>query len=89
MNKEILINGYLKIEPMEHQSFMLSQKETFEEIGRVVAKDDNFPEIRQIPIGATVYFDSFMAKKYPVAGEEGKFQWFIHFNEITKYESEE
>lgn len=84
--KEVLINKYLRIEPLEHATFMVSEKASFEEIGTVVAKDE---AITDIPLGALVYFDSFMAKKYPVHGDETKFQWYIHLDEVVKYEYEE
>jgi len=81
--KEKLINGYLRIEPVEQDSFMASEKTSYEEIGRVIAVADSI----DIPVGATVFFDSFMAKKYP-AKEFGKFEWYIHIDEIVKYEYE-
>jgi hypothetical protein len=84
--KEILINGYLKIEPVEQDSFMASDRTSYEEVGTVVSRDEYI--CSNIPIGARVYFDSFMAKKYPVKGEFGKFQWFIHVNEVVKFEYE-
>lgn len=83
--KEVVINGYVKVEPVSHETFFVSQKETYEEIGVVVAKDESV----DIPIGARVYFDSYMAKKYPIKGQEGKYQWFVHKDEIIKYEIEE
>jgi len=51
-------------------------------MGKVVANDES---IADIPVGAVVAFDSFMAKKYPVAGEVGKFDWYIHYQEVVKY----
>lgn len=80
---EKLLNRYLKIDPIEHNSFIASQSNSYEEIGVVLAKADS---ITDIPIGAKVYFDSFMAKKFRVVGEDGKFQWFVHYDEIVKYE---
>lgn len=82
---EKLLNRYLKIEPTEHTSFMASDRTSYEEIGRVVAKDDS---ITDIPLGALVFFDSFMAKKYPVEGTD-TFQWFIHYSEVVKYDLQE
>ena len=78
-----LLNNYIQIEPIQHESFMASQRETFEEIGVVVAVDEN---IRDIPVGSKVYFDSYMAKKYPVPGENDKFHWFVHYLEVVKYD---
>jgi len=83
--KEILINGYLKIVPVEQDTFMASEKTTYEEVGVVVARDEK--ECADIPLGSRVFFDSFMAKKYPTK-EFGKFQWFVHKDEIVKYEYE-
>lgn len=82
---EKLLNKYLKIEPLTHDSFIASQRDSFEEIGVVLSKDES---IVDIPIGAKVYFDSFMAKKYPIVGTD-KFQWFVHYDEIVKYEYDE
>lgn len=80
---EKVLNRYLKVEPITHEGFMASQRETYEEIGVVVAKDDS---ITDIPLGALVFFDSYMAKKYPVKGDDMKFQWFVHYSEIVKYD---
>lgn len=78
---EKIINKYLKIEPIEYKSFIRGEKETYEEVGKVIAKD----EALDIPIGSMVWFDSFMAKKYPT-DDPSKFQWFVHIDEIVKYE---
>lgn len=83
---EKLVNRYLKVEPIAHDSFITSERSTYEEIGVVTAKD---PEITDIPIGARVFFDSFMAKKYPIAGDDTKHQWFVHYDEVVKWEYEE
>ncbi len=80
---EVLLNKYLKIEPVEAGGFVSSSNDSYEEIGKVIAKDES---ITDIPIGAIVYFDSFMAKKYPIQGEVGTYQWYIHYDELVKYE---
>lgn len=80
MMKETLHNGYLKIAPVEHNSFIASDKTSYEEIGIVLAKD---PQIENINIGSKVKFDSFMAKKYNVEGKEGEFEWYVNFSEIV------
>jgi len=81
--KETLVNGYLKIELVEHTTFISTDKTSYEEVGVVLAKDE---AILNIPLGAKVFFDSFMAKKYPKTGEDGKFEYFIHYDEVVKYE---
>jgi len=80
---QILLNNYLKIEPVEHKKFISSQKDSYEEIGTVIAKDES---IINIPIGAKVWFDSFMCKKYPNLKEEGKYDWFVHVSEVVMVE---
>ena len=82
---EHLINKYLRIEPVAQQGFISTSKDTYEEIGTVVAKDDSI----DIPVGAKVFFDGYMAKKYPIEGEVGKWQWYIHYDEVIKYEIQE
>lgn len=80
---EVLVNSYLKIEPLESNTFMASQRDSYEEIGVVIARDEI--GCKDIPIGSKVFFDSFMAKKYPIEGTD-KFQWFVHRDEVVKYE---
>lgn len=81
---EVVLNKYIKVEPLVFDEFIASQKESYEEVGIVVAKDET---ITNIPLGSKVFFDGFMAKKYPNPNEKGKFQWFVHETEIVKYES--
>jgi hypothetical protein len=80
---EKLTNGYLKIQPVEQDTCVASEKTTYEEVGKVVARDEK--ECVEIPIGSRVLFDSFMVKKYP-AKEFGKYDWYVHKDEIVSYE---
>lgn len=80
---EKLINGYLKIDLISRDTFISSVKDSYEEIGIVLARDEEL--CNHIPIGSRVLFDSFMAKKYPVEGQSGKFDWYIHFGEIVSH----
>jgi hypothetical protein len=79
---EKLLNKYLKIDPVKFDSFISSDKESYEAVGVVLAAADGV----DVPIGAKVWFDSFMAKKYPVVGQDGKYEWFIHIDEVVKIE---
>ena len=79
-----LLNNYIQIEPIVSDSFMASQRDTYEELGVVVAVADL---VADIPIGVTVRFDSFMAKKFPREGETDKFDWFIHKDECVAYDN--
>lgn len=80
--KEILLNNYLKIEPIKYDSFVSPEKSTYEMVGIVVNKDEKV----QVPIGVRVWFDSFMAKKYPVPGKENEYEYFVSVDEVVKYE---
>lgn len=78
----ILVNNYLQIEPVSHEEFMASTKGAYDEVGKVLAVAEGIT----IPVGATVRFDSFMAKKFPSQTEKDKFDWFIAQEEIVAYE---
>ena len=80
-----ILNYNLQIEPIPHESFVSTQKESYEEVGKLIAKDERV----DIPIGATVFFESWMAKKYPDLKHEGKFYWLVPFSEIGFYEIDE
>lgn len=66
-----------------HESFVAREKEAYEEIGTVIAKDE---AITKVEIGDTVYFDSWQVKKYPVLGQEGKFHWLIPYDQVIMSE---
>lgn len=97
------VNGHLIIEPIVHEEFISSQDETYQEIGIVVACDDNFledPYAIQSPFvpkfnavvkaGDKVYFDSWLAAKYPKAdGKDGEFYWLVKWEDIRAIEHAE
>ena len=85
--KETLINGYLKIEPVNQTSFMASARESYEEMGKVI--DASSQGRVTVPIGSIVRFDSFMVKKYPKQGVSGEFDYYIHIDEVVSYENQE
>ena len=85
--KEVLLNDYFRIEPLKHEQFVVSDKVSYEEIGKIVNMPqyykDNYPDF----MGGTCFFDSYIAKKYPViGGKPDEFQWFVPFSEIVKIE---
>jgi len=84
------VNGHLLIDPVVHDSFIASQKETFEEIGVVVAIPELYEEIEiaECPkVGDRVYFDSWTASKYPTPDD--KFFWLVKLEDIRAIESKE
>lgn len=87
------VNGHLLIEPLQHEGFMATQKETYEEIGVVieVAGDVSVPGSEgyavQIQKGTKVYFDSWLAAKYPKNDEE--FYWLVKWEDVRAIETTE
>ncbi len=60
---------------------MATQKTTYEEVGLVI----DAAEAKAL-IGTHVYFDSWLAKKFPVTGKPGEFVWFVKFEDCVAYE---
>lgn len=76
------LNSHLMIQPLETDSFMATQKTTYEEVGVVI----DAAESGKLLIGCHVYFDSWLAKKFPVKGKPGEFVWFVKFEDVVAYE---
>jgi co-chaperonin GroES (HSP10) len=83
------VNGHVLIEPVKHESFVASLKETYQEIGTVVAmsKDLNKGTVGTpdypTAIGQKVYFDSWLAAKYPKdGGGADDFYWLIKWEDV-------
>jgi co-chaperonin GroES (HSP10) len=86
------INNHLIVEPVEHESFIASANGTFDEIGVVKALP---PELdgfeygssttqdlpKRVDVGDKVYFDSWLAAKYPT-GEGDKTFWLVNYEDI-------
>ena len=85
------INNHLIIEPVKHDSFIASARGEFDEIGVVIAVPDsikvytgtNIEEdyFKEINVGDQVYFDSWLAAKYPT-GEKDKTFWLVNYEDI-------
>jgi hypothetical protein len=72
---------------------MATQKTTYEEVGIVLEESFDRPRFTlaggiEIPsfVGKLVYFDSWLAKKFPVKGKPGEFVWFVKFEDVVAYE---
>jgi co-chaperonin GroES (HSP10) len=89
------VNNHLLIEPVPHETFIASQRETFEEIGVVLDNGrgnltvtgtgvihNNYPQN-----GDKVYFDSWLAAKYPKNDQE--FYWLVKWEDIRAIEKNE
>ena len=90
------INNHVLIEPLVHDDFIASQKETYEEVGIVVAFADDIPGVSYgsstvqsgpLALGVKVYFDSWTAAKYPrTDGVDGHF-FLVKYEDIRAIET--
>lgn len=80
------VNGHLLIEPLVHDGFMASQSETYQEIGVVVDVPNHINHIEDpdVQIGDKVYFDSWLAAKYPKSDTE--FYWLVKWEDVRAIE---
>lgn len=87
------VNGHVIIEPIKHEAFMASSNETYQEIGIIVAANDDCdydpdglsgwtPEV-----GEKVYFDAWLAAKYPKdGGGPDDFLWLVNWKDVRAAE---
>lgn len=85
------INGHILIEPIKHDSFTVSQQESYQEIGIVVRVDEYLEDVVEnvglIPEeGDKVYFDSWLAAKFPSGDPENPY-WMVKYEDIRAIES--
>lgn len=81
--KIIPVNGHLLIEPLEHSSFIASDKTTYEEVGVVLERPwHKFWYPRK---GDKVFFDSWLASKFPKE-KEGEYFWLVAYKDVKAVE---
>ncbi len=87
------VNGHLLIEPVVHDSFIATQKETYEEIGIVVDMSpsglEEMDKYEAPNIGDKVYFDSWLAAKYPKEGSTDEYFWLVKWEDVRAIEHNE
>ncbi|MFA5937637.1 MAG: hypothetical protein WC822_07215 [Candidatus Paceibacterota bacterium] len=81
------VNLHVLIEPVVHDSFIATQKETYEEIGVVVDADVKIKGY-EVQVGDKVYFDSWLAAKYPKEGSTDEYFWLVKWEDIRALEHE-
>ena len=95
------VNDHLIIEPIKHESFISSQQETYQEIGRVIATPwENTSGVSGVTVttswggpdkakvGDKVYFDAWLAAKFP--GEKpDEFLWLVRWEDVRAIERDE
>ncbi len=65
---------------------MAMQKTTYEEVGLVLEDGTSEFNNGKALKGCHVYFDSWLAKKFPVKGKTGEFVWFVKYEHVVAYE---
>lgn len=86
------VNGHLLIQPLAHDTFMQSERQTYTEIGTVIAFPREWTPSTanyNIPVGSRVYFDSWLAAKYPVEGKPDEFYWLVKWEDVRAVEHAE
>lgn len=89
------VNGHLLIEPLKHETFIATQNDVYQEIGVVVSyampeksldNDRMNPGIpfNTVHIGDKVYFDSWMAAKFPK--NETEYYWLVKWEDVRAFE---
>lgn len=88
------VNNHLLIKPVAHETFVATERDTYEEIGEVLAVPHEWVGIgtstmeRPVNVGDRVYFDSWLAAKFP--GEtEGEHYWLIKWEHVRAIENAE
>lgn len=79
-------NDHIQIEPVLNDSFVQTASERYQEVGVVIQASESEKASPYTP-GMRVYFDSWLAKKYPIPGEANKFYWFLHADDVVAYET--
>lgn len=81
------VNGHIIIEPIEHSEFMASMKSQYDEIGVVISLGEMAALPTKIKAGDKVYFDSWLAKKYPKQGGTAEeFVWLVKWEDVVAIE---
>ena len=75
------VNGHLLIEPVKHESFVVTGRETYEEVGLVVEMPYDLSGVYCEP-GDKVFFDSWLAAKYPKENDPEGYYWLVPWKEV-------
>lgn len=77
-------NSHVLIDPVKHESFIHTSRQTYQEIGTIVSLDDTI--IAPFSVGDKVLFDAWLAKKYPKEGSDEEYFWLVHISNVVAYE---
>ena len=93
------VNGHLIVEPLEHKTFFGGDKATYDEVGKVISLPPKkitswfegvpiYTTEVGVEIGDKVYFDSWLAAKFPT-GEDDKYFWLVKWEDVRAIEHDE
>lgn len=87
------VNGHLIIEPVKQESFVVRDRETYEEVGVVKAcppanRIVNAFEEEAPKVGDKVYFDSWLAARFP-GEKDGEYFWIVRWEDVRAVEKNE
>ncbi len=76
------VNGHLLIEPLKQDTFMAHENGVYQEIGVIISIPNENYGAKQ---GDKVYFDSWLAAKYPT-GKGNDFYWLVKWDDVRAIE---
>ena len=79
------VNNHILVEPVKHEKFMATDRVTYEEIGKVVTIPKAVESIVGVKPGDKVYFDAWLAAKYPKEGTD-EFYWLVKWEDVRAVE---
>lgn len=85
MNKSNPLNGHVEIKPITVEAMIASARDQYEEKGVVVSLAPDLKGV-ELNVGDTVYFDSWMAAKYP--DSKGEVFYLVPFSALRYREYE-
>lgn len=83
------VNGHLLIEPLPQESFIASDRTTYQEIGVVIdlpvelepyESGTGRGPLSPVYVGDKVYFDSWLAAKFPK--NETEYYWLVKWEDV-------
>ena len=74
------VNGHILIEPVKQEAFMSSAQQTYQEVGKVISRDLHLTGV--VEPGDMVYFDAWLAAKYPNPTDPDGFYWLVKWEDV-------
>lgn len=94
MTKISPVNNHILIEPIKQNGFVVSERDIYQEIGIVIARASDLLVVSgsgvprwKVSMGDKVYFDSWLAAKYPKeGGAADEFYWLVNWQDVRAIE---